>query len=122
MPIVGEGAGTYSFIHLHDAAAATVDALTRGGRGVYNIVDDAPARLSEWLPYAARLLGALEPGRMEEALARQKLGDMRVYVMNEQRGASNAKAKRELGWRPMHPSWRAGFESLYAPRIVAGAA
>jgi len=114
MPIVGAGAGTYSFINLPDAAAATLKALQHGGRGIYNIVDDAPARQSEWLPYAAKLLGAPAPGHMDEPVARQKLGDMLVYIMNEQRGASNAKAKRELGWAPLHPSWRTGFESLYA--------
>jgi nucleoside-diphosphate-sugar epimerase len=113
MPIVGTGAGTSSFINLSDAAAATVRALAHRGRGIFNIVDDAPARLSEWLPFAARLLGAPQPQPMDEALARQKLGDMMVYIMNEQRGASNAKAKRELGWRPAVPSWRAGFEALY---------
>ena len=75
-----------------------------------------PVQTNEWLPFAARLLGAPAPGRMDEALARQKLGDMRVYYMNEQRGASNAKAKRELDWRPAHPSWRGMFEELYANR------
>jgi 2-alkyl-3-oxoalkanoate reductase len=113
MPIVGEGAGTYSFIDLRDAAAATLKALTHGRPGIYNIVDDSPARLSEWLPFAAKLLGAPAPAHMDEALARQKLGDMLVYIMNEQRGASNAKAKRELAWQPAWPSWRAGFEALY---------
>lgn len=116
MPIVGAGAGTYSFINLPDAAEATLKALTRGERGIYNIVDDAPARQGEWLPYAAKLLNAPAPGQLEESLARQKLGDMLVYIMNQQRGASNAKAKRELGWAPRHPSWRAGFEALYARR------
>jgi nucleoside-diphosphate-sugar epimerase len=112
LPIVGSGAGTYSFINLRDAAAATAGILANETRGIYNIVDDSPVRLSEWLPFAAKLLGAPAPGAMDEALARQKLGDMRVYYMNEQRGASNAKAKRELGWRPAFPSWRAGFEAL----------
>lgn len=113
MPIVAAGAGTYSFISLRDAAAATVKALTHDRQGIYNIVDDSPARLSEWLPFAAKLLDAPAPGYMDEALARQKLGDMLVYIMNEQRGASNAKAKRELDWEPAFPSWRAGFEALY---------
>lgn len=114
MPIVGAGAGTYSFINLPDAANATLKALKQGEHGIYNIVDDSPARQSEWLPYAAKLLNAPAPGHMDEPLARQKLGDMLVYIMNEQRGASNAKAKRELGWAPQHLSWRAGFEALYA--------
>lgn len=114
MPIVGAGAGTYSFINLRDAAAATVKVLEHEAPGIYNIVDDSPVRLSEWLPFAARLLNATAPGHMDEALARQTLGDMRVYYLNEQRGASNAKAKRELGWQPAVPSWRAGFEALYS--------
>ncbi|OGI64333.1 MAG: hypothetical protein A2W18_07645 [Candidatus Muproteobacteria bacterium RBG_16_60_9] len=114
MPIVGTGAGTYSFINLRDAAAATMKALSHDAPGIYNIVDDSPAPLSEWLPVAARLLNAPAPSYMDESLAREKLGDMLVYIMNEQRGASNAKAKRELNWEPLVPSWRAGFEALYA--------
>jgi nucleoside-diphosphate-sugar epimerase len=114
MPIVGAGAGTYSFIDLRDAAAATLKALARDASGIFNIVDDSPVRLSEWLPIAAKLLGAPVPGHIDEALARQQLGDLRVYYMNEQRGASNAKAKRELDWQPAFPSWRAGFEALYS--------
>ena len=116
MPIVGAGAGTYSFINLRDAAAATVSILAHEATGIYNIVDDSPARLSDWLPFAAELLDAPAPGHMDEALARQKLGDMRVYYMNEQRGASNAKAKREFNWQPAFPSWQAGFEALYSNR------
>lgn len=114
MPIVGTGAGTNSFVDLRDAAAATVNALAHDASGIFNIVDDSPVRLSEWLPVAARILGAPAPGHMDEALARRQLGDLRVYYMNEQRGASNAKARRELDWRPAFPSWRAGFEALYA--------
>ena len=116
MPIVGAGAGTYSFINLRDAAAATVKVLGHEASGIYNIVDDSPARLSEWLPFAAKLLDAPALGHMDEALARQKLGDMRVYYMNEQRGASNEKAKREFNWQPTFPSWRTGFEALYLNR------
>jgi nucleoside-diphosphate-sugar epimerase len=119
MPIVGAGAGTYSFIDLRDAAAATVQALAHDVGGIFNIVDDSPVRLSEWLPIAARLLGAPAPGHIDEALARQRLGDLRVYYMNEQRGASNAKARRELDWRPAFPSWRTGFEALYSNRAPA---
>jgi len=115
-PIVGAGAGAYSYIDLRDAAAATIKVLAHEARGIYNIVNDAPVLLSEWLPFAAELLGAPVPGHMDEALARQKLGDMRVYYMNEQLGASNAKAKREFDWRPAYPSWRAGFEALYSDR------
>ena len=115
-PIVGAGAGTYSFVNLQDAAAATVKVLAQESSGIYNIVDDTPVRLSEWLPVAARLLDAPAPERMDEAQARQKLGGMRVYYMNEQRGASNAKAKRDFNWQPAFPSWRAGFEALYLNR------
>ena len=116
MPIVGTGAGTYSFINLRDAAAATVKILAHEANGIYNIVDDSPVRLSDWLPFAAKLLGAPVPGHMDEGLARQQLGDMRVYYMNEQRGASNAKAKLEFNWQPAFPSWRTGFEALYLSR------
>ena len=111
---MGAGAGAYSYIDLRDAATATIKVLAHEATGIYNIVNDAPVRLSEWLPFAAKLLDAPAPGHMDEALARQKLGDMRVYYMNEQRGASNAKAKRELDWQPAFPSWRAGFEALYS--------
>jgi 2-alkyl-3-oxoalkanoate reductase len=114
MPIVGDGAGAYSYIDLRDAAAATAQALGREANGIYNIVNDSPVRLREWLPLAAQLLGAPAPGRLDVASARQKLGDMRVYYFNEQRGASNAKAKRELGWQPAFPSWRDGFKALYS--------
>ena len=116
MPIVGAGAGTYSFINLQDAAAATLKVLAHEASGIYNIVDDSPARFSEWLPFAAKLLGAPAPGHMDEALARRKIGDLRVYYMNQQRGASNAKAKREFNWQPAFPSWRAGFQALYSNR------
>jgi nucleoside-diphosphate-sugar epimerase len=116
LPIVGAGAGTYSFIDLRDAAMATVEALKHQAHGIYNIVDDAPVRSSVWLPYAAKLLKAPAPVRVDEAQARQELGDMRVYYLNEQRGASNAKAKREFAWQPAFPSWRAGFEALYSNR------
>lgn len=114
MPIVGAGTGTYSFIDLRDAAAATLKALAHEASGIYNIVDDTPVRCSDWLPFAAKLLDAPAPGYVDEALARQKLGDMRVYYMSQQRGASNAKAKCELDWQPAFPSWRAGFEALYS--------
>jgi nucleoside-diphosphate-sugar epimerase len=113
-PIVGVGAGTYSFINLSDAAAATVKVLSHEASGIYNIVDDSPIRLSEWLPLVAKLLNAPTPGHMDEATAREKLGDVRVYYMNEQRGASNAKAKREFNWQPAFPSCRTGFEALYS--------
>ena len=112
MSIVGKGKGTYSFISLHDAAQATMLALKQGS-GIYNIVDDHPAPLSEWLPVAAKILKAPSPGYFDEVTARAKLGDMFVYTMNEQRGASNAKVKRDLGWTPKVPSWKDGFAELY---------
>ena len=115
MSIVGKGKGAYSFISLRDAALATMIAL-RKGSGIYNIVDDHPAPLSEWLPIVAKILNAPAPTHFDEAMARTKLGDMFVYTMNEQRGASNAKAKRELEWRPQVPSWQDGFAALYGPK------
>ncbi len=114
MPIVGEGAGVYSFIHVDDAAAATVNALTHGARGIYNVVDDDPVPQREMLPFLAALLNAPPPPTLDVATARAKLGDMMVYIMNEQRGASNAKAKRDLRWQPRLASWREGFKQIYA--------
>ncbi|HSW22514.1 MAG TPA: NAD(P)-dependent oxidoreductase [Burkholderiaceae bacterium] len=114
MALVGGGNGTYSFVHVHDAAAATLKALQHAPPGIYNIVDDAPAPLKQWLPVAARLLDAPAPGHMDEAVARAKLGDMLVYVFNEQSGASNLKAKQLLDWCPATPSWEDGFKRLYA--------
>jgi 2-alkyl-3-oxoalkanoate reductase len=113
MAFVGEGAGVYSFIGLRDAASSTMQALTLGS-GIYNIVDDFPVALREWLPVAAILLNAPEPAHMDESTARAKFGDLFVYTMNEQSGASNAKAKKELNWRPSQ-SWREGFAELYSP-------
>ena len=114
MAIVGAGNGTYSFVHVHDAAAATLKALLGAEPGIYNIVDDAPVPLRQWLPVAAKLLGGPAPAHMDEALARHKLGDMMVYIFNEQSGASNLKAKRALAWEPSIPSWEDGFKRLYA--------
>jgi len=115
IPIVGDGAGTYSFIHVDDAAAATVRALTNGDTGIYNIVDDDPAPLRDWLPIAAKLLDAPPPQHANAEAVRAKLGDMMLHIYNEQRGASNAKAKRELGWQPQFKSWREGFSKIYTP-------
>jgi 2-alkyl-3-oxoalkanoate reductase len=112
-PIVGDGAGVSSFIHLDDAAAATVLALERGGAGVYNIVDDEPAAVREWLPVLANVLGAKPPRRIPRWLARLFAGDALVMMGTESRGASNAKAKRELGWDLRYPSWRHGFVAAY---------
>jgi len=109
LPIVGSGAGVWSWTHLDDAAAATVAALERGRPGIYNIVDDDPAKVSDWLPYFAEVLGAKPPLRIPVWLARLFAGDVVVRSMTEMRGASNGKAKRDLGWAPIWPSWREGF-------------
>ena len=108
-PLVGDGGGVWSFIHIADAAEATVAAIEHGGRGVYNVVDDDPAPVAEWLPALARELGAKKPMRVPRLLARPLAGEAGVAMMTEIRGASNAKAKRELRWSPAHPSWRQGF-------------
>jgi nucleoside-diphosphate-sugar epimerase len=112
-PIVGAGTGTFSFVHIDDAAAAVVAALDRGAPGVYNVVDDEPAPLREWLPVYAEALDAKPPRRVPAWLARLVAGPDLASAAIEMRGASSAKAKRELGWQPAHPSWRQGFrESL----------
>jgi nucleoside-diphosphate-sugar epimerase len=110
-PLVGDGGGVWSFIHVADAAEATVAAVEHGSRGVYNVVDDDPAPVAEWLPELARELGARKPMRVPRFVGRLFAGEAGVMMMTEQRGASNAKAKRELGWHPAHPSWRQGFEA-----------
>jgi nucleoside-diphosphate-sugar epimerase len=112
-PIVGGGHGVFSYIHVDDAADATVAAVERGSPGVYNVVDDEPAPMSEWLPVYAEALGAKRPMRVPRFIARLVAGKEAVAFATTLRGASNAKAKRELGWEPRHPSWRQGFgESL----------
>jgi nucleoside-diphosphate-sugar epimerase len=108
-PLVGDGGGVWSFVHVADAAEATVAAIEHGRRGVYNVVDDDPAPVAEWLPALARTLGAKKPMRVPRLVARLVAGESGVVMMTEIRGASNAKAKRELAWRPAHPSWRQGF-------------
>jgi nucleoside-diphosphate-sugar epimerase len=108
-PLVGDGGGVWSFIHVADAAEATVAAVEHGARGVYNVVDDDPAPVAEWLPELARTLGAKKPMRVPRFIGRLFAGEAGALMMTELRGASNAKAKRELGWRPAHPSWRQGF-------------
>ena len=108
-PLVGDGGGVWSFIHVADAAEATVAAVEHGSRGVYNIVDDDPAPVAEWLPALAQELGAKKPMRVPRFIGRLFAGEAGVVMMTEVRGASNAKAKRELGWRPAHPSWRQGL-------------
>ncbi len=108
-PIVGDGRGVWSFIHVADAADATVAAVEHGTRGVYNVVDDDPAPVAEWLPELAKQLGAKPPLRVPRFVGRLFAGEAGVAMMTEIRGASNEKAKRELGWTPAHPSWREGF-------------
>ena len=108
-PLIGDGAGVWSFIHIEDAAEATVAALERGRRGVYNVVDDEPARAADWLPALARAIGAKPPRRVPRWLGRLLGGQAVTIMMTEVRGASNAKAKRELGWAPRHPSMARAF-------------
>lgn len=109
LPIIGDGRGIWSWIHVDDAATATVVALERGAKGVYNIVDDEPAEVSEWLPYLAKVVGAKPPLRLPAWLGRLLVGEAAVRWMTEGRGASNIKAKSELGLQLKWPSWRDGF-------------
>ena len=113
-PVLGDGGGVWSFVHVEDAAEATVLALERGASGIYNVVDDDPAPVAEWLPEAARLLGAPRPRRVPLFLGRILAGAPVAVMMTEVRGASNEKAKRELGWQPRRASWRDGFAELAA--------
>jgi nucleoside-diphosphate-sugar epimerase len=108
-PLVGDGGGVWSFIHVADAAEATVAAIERGSRGIYNVVDDDPAPVAKWLPALAQKLGAKKPMRVPRFIGRLFAGEAGVVMMTELRGASNFKVKRELVWRPAHPSWRQGF-------------
>jgi 2-alkyl-3-oxoalkanoate reductase len=106
---IPSGRPVWSHIHIDDAADATVLAIERGGSGVYNVVDDEPAPVHEWLPYLADVLGAKPPIRVPAWLVRPMLGEHGVSLMTTTRGSSNAKAKRELGWEPTYRSWRQGF-------------
>ena len=108
-PLVGDGGGVWSFIHVADAAEAAAAAVEHGSRGIYNVVDDDPAPVAEWLPALAQTLGAKKPMRVPRFVGRLFAGEAGVVMMTELRGASNAKAKRELEWRPAHPSWREGL-------------
>jgi nucleoside-diphosphate-sugar epimerase len=119
VPLIGGGGGRWSFIHVEDAAAATVAAVERGKPGeIYNIVDDDPAEVSEWLPALAALLGARPPIRVPAWLGRLFAGEHLVSMMTEVGAGSNAKARQELGWQPAHPSWRQGFAEI-ASRTAA---
>lgn len=115
-PIIGDGGGVSSFIHLHDAASATVLAIEHDGSGIYSIVDDEPAPVREWLPVLASALGAKPPRHVPVWLARLIAGEGAVMMGTEARGASNAKAKRELGWTLRYPTWRQGFAATYRQR------
>ena len=108
-PVVGGGQGVWSFVHIADAAEATVAAVEHGSRGIYNVVDDEPAPVAEWLPAVAESVGAKRPRNVPRWLGRVLAGEVATVMMTEVRGASNEKAKRELGWRPGHPSWREGL-------------
>lgn len=116
-PIIGDGSGYFSWVHLDDAASATVLAVEQQAHGVFNIVDDEPAQTRDWLPYMAELIGAKKPRRVPGRLARLLAGDM-IIVMTQRRGFSNAKAKRELGWQPRYPSWREGFKEALGVKEV----
>jgi nucleoside-diphosphate-sugar epimerase len=118
-PIVGDGGGIMSFIHLDDAAAATVLALQHDGPAIYSIVDDEPAPVREWLPVLAQSLRAKPPRRFPKWLARLFAGETAVVMGTEARGASNAKAKHELGWTPRYATWRTGFPAAYSAIAVA---
>lgn len=111
LPVVGGGAGVWSFCHIDDAASATLAAVTRGAPGVYNIVDDEPSEVAEWLPYLAKAIGAKPPMRLPAWLAKPMIGEHGISMMTQVRGSSNAKAKAELGWSPAYPSWRDGFRT-----------
>jgi nucleoside-diphosphate-sugar epimerase len=109
LPVVGRGDGTYSFVHVEDAASATVAAVERGNPGIYNVSDDEPAPMREWVPVFAEAVGAKKPRRVPVWLVRLIAGAGAAAMASQVRGAANAKAKAELGWRPRHPSWREGF-------------
>lgn len=116
LPLVGDGGGVWSWVHVEDAAAATVAAVERGAPGVYNVVDDEPAPVRAWLPYLAAAVGAKPPRRIPVWVARLAAGEVVVSMMTQVRGSSNAKAKRELGWQPRWASWREGFRHGLAER------
>lgn len=108
-PVVGDGRGVWSFVHVDDAGSATVAAVSRGRPGIYNVVDDEPARVAEWLPYLAEAVGAKQPLRLPAWLVRPILGEHGISMMTRIRGSSNEKTRRELSWQPAYPTWRQGF-------------
>ena len=118
-PVVGDGGGIFPWLHLDDGAAATVLALEHSGPAIYNIVDDEPAPVRDWLPVLASALGARPPRHVPSWLARLVAGQAAVVLATQARGAANARAKRELGWTPRYPSWRLGFPAVYSAIAVA---
>jgi 2-alkyl-3-oxoalkanoate reductase len=120
VPIVGDGGGVWSLVHVDDAASATVLALERGNTGIYNVADDEPAPVREVLPTLAKVLGAPPPRKVPVWLAKLFAGEVGVVTMTQLRGASNAKAKRELGWTLRYPSWRRGFDAVYGRHLARG--
>lgn len=118
LPLVGKGTGIWSFIHVDDAAAATVRAVEAGEAGLYNVVDDDPAPVAAWLPYLAEVLGAPPPQHVPVWLARFAVGDVGVSIMTRVRGSSNAKARRGLAWEPRWSSWRSGFRHALLGDVV----
>ena len=121
-PLVGAGAGTWSFVHIDDAAAATAIAIERGEPGIYNIVDDDPAPVRLWLPELAAAVGAEPPRRVPKAIGRLAAGEVGASLMTRARGASNAKARERLGWSPRYPTWRGGFGAGLGDRRAVGGA
>jgi 2-alkyl-3-oxoalkanoate reductase len=118
-PVVGGGTGIWSFVHIDDVASATKAAIESDVTGIYNIVDDEPAPVSEWLPYLAAAIGAKPPRHVPAWVGKLAVGELGVSMMTETRGASNAKARRELGWQLLYPSWRLGFEEGLADDVVS---
>ena len=111
VPVIGGGTGVWSFIEITDAAAATLAAVDQGEPGIYNVVDDDPAPVAEWLPYLAKVMGAKPPLRLPAWLGRLLAGEFVVGQMTTSRGSSNEKARKELGWEPRYASWREGFRA-----------
>ena len=122
VPVIGNGAAIWSFLHVADAATATAAAVQHGSPGLYNVVDDEPATVAEWLPFLAQALGAKPPYHIPAWLGRLAAGEVGISMMTQARGCANAKAKRELGWQLQWPSWRQGFtRGLAAPAKSAAA-
>jgi nucleoside-diphosphate-sugar epimerase len=116
VPVIGSGAGIWSFLHVADAATATAAAIEHGSPGLYNVVDDEPATVAEWLPFLAQAVGGKPPHHIPAWLGRLAAGEVGISMMTQVRGCTNAKARRELGWQLQFPSWRLGFtRGLAAP-------